>query len=170
MSAWGVVPGRELPSALGHNEDVFGPAFFKKLAERETASRDLIRLPKRRRGSELSRRGRLTGEPSPGVPPFFRRFSSSRRRSLRSLAIGRGRLASTWEVVPVKDIPSAFSSRGRRLCPLAVGGEKVSIRVGGGAGRGYSLCPRAQHKSFASLFILLKRKGRAPWGPPGKFL
>ena len=97
-SAWGVMPGRELPSALGHNEDVFGPAFFKKLAERETASRDLIRLPKRRRGSELSRRGRLTGEPSPGVPPFFRRFSSS---------------------------------RDRRLCPLAVGGEKVSIRVGG---------------------------------------
>ena len=47
-SAWGVVPGRELPSALGHNEDVFGPAFFKKLAERETASRDLIRLPKRK--------------------------------------------------------------------------------------------------------------------------
>ena len=137
VSARGVVPGRELPSALGHNEDVFGPAFFKKLAERETASRDLIRLPKRRRGNELSRRGRLTGEPSPGVPPFFRRFSSSRRRSLRS---------------------------------LAVGGGKVGVRVGGGAGRGYSLRPRAQRKSFASPFILLKRKGRAPRGPPGKFL
>ena len=67
----------------------------------------------------------------PICKPFFRRFSSSRDRSLRSLAIGRGRLASAWEVVPVKDIPSAFSSRDRRLCPLAVGGEKVSIRVGG---------------------------------------
>ena len=137
VSAWGVMPGRELPSALGHNEDVFGPAFFKKLAERETASRDLIRLPKRRRGSELSRRGRLTGEPSPGVPPFFRRFSSSRRRSLRS---------------------------------LAVGGGKVGVRVGSDVGKGTSLCPRAQRKSFASPFILLKRKGRAPKGPPGKFL
>ena len=108
-SAWGVVPGREFPSALGHNEDVFGPAFFKKLAERETASRDLIRLPKRRRGKgDVPTGAAPRGNPRRGFPLFFVAFFRHRIvRFALSRLVGE-RLASALGVMPVRELPSAL--------------------------------------------------------------